>query len=251
VDLSELPSGNLLRRHPWELARFEFFERLLADHALPSAGEGLLDVGAGDGWFTQQLVAKRPCRRVFSWDAYFTEDQLRSLTAIRPDIHFTRVQPSEPFALVLLLDVLEHVGDDRGFLGGIVEQNVPPGGHLLISVPAWPSLFSKQDVALKHLRRYTPGECRRLIDACGLEVVTSGGLFHSLLVPRLGQRLLEALHHGGEADARGVGGWRAGPVITALVQAALTLDIMVSLLTSRIGWSLPGLSWWALCRKPS
>ena len=44
----------LTTRHPWELARFEFFERILRDHNLLKPEAKFLDVGAGDGWVSAQ-----------------------------------------------------------------------------------------------------------------------------------------------------------------------------------------------------
>jgi len=58
------------------------------------------------------------------------------------------------FDVVLALDVLEHLDDD---LSGLHEaaRIVKPGGLLLITVPALPSLWGGQDVVSEHRRRYT------------------------------------------------------------------------------------------------
>ena len=46
-------------RHPWEIERFYAYRRLLADHDALDA-ERVLDVGAGDGWFSEALLADLP-----------------------------------------------------------------------------------------------------------------------------------------------------------------------------------------------
>ena len=46
-----------MRRHPWEVARARFFIRLIQRLGLPAVTDGWLDVGAGDAWFAQQLLA--------------------------------------------------------------------------------------------------------------------------------------------------------------------------------------------------
>ena len=58
------------------------------------------------------------------------------------------------FDVVLALDVLEHLDDD---LSGLHEaaRIVKPGGLLLVTVPALPSLWGGQDVVSEHRRRYT------------------------------------------------------------------------------------------------
>jgi len=54
---------------------------------------------------------------------------------------------------LLLLDVLEHVEDDRAFLGRAVEA-LRPGGLILLTVPAYSFLWSHHDEVLGHVRRY-------------------------------------------------------------------------------------------------
>lgn len=55
--------------------------------------------------------------------------------------------------LFTLLDVLEHVEDDRAFLSDLVSL-APTDANILITVPALKSLWSPHDVANRHLRRY-------------------------------------------------------------------------------------------------
>jgi SAM-dependent methyltransferase len=58
------------------------------------------------------------------------------------------------FDLITLLDVLEHIEDDRGALLGL-RRVARPGGVLLITVPAYPQLWSSHDELNLHYRRYT------------------------------------------------------------------------------------------------
>lgn len=55
--------------------------------------------------------------------------------------------------LLLLMDVLEHVPDDRKLLRELVEL-LHPNTHILITVPARMELWSPHDEAVGHLRRY-------------------------------------------------------------------------------------------------
>jgi len=63
------------------------------------------------------------------------------------------------FDLVMALDVLEHIWDDRRALSEI-KRVLRPGGSLLITVPAHRWLWSEHDEALHHLRRYKSSELR-------------------------------------------------------------------------------------------
>ena len=83
--------------------------------------------------------------------------------------------------VVLLLDVLEHLDDDlatlrsaRGALGH--------DGVLVVTVPAFPWLWTAHDVALGHRRRYTAAGLRGVVERAGFTVrrVT---YFNTLLFP--------------------------------------------------------------------
>ncbi|WP_041448017.1 bifunctional 2-polyprenyl-6-hydroxyphenol methylase/3-demethylubiquinol 3-O-methyltransferase UbiG [Anaeromyxobacter sp. Fw109-5] len=250
MDLVELESGAPVRRHPWEEARLAFFLRVLRGAGLLRSRVAVLDVGAGDGFIARRLAEElAPGSTVTCWDANYTAAHLAS-PAFAPTgrLHFTRAAPADAFGLALLLDVLEHVADDLGFLSEVVARRLLPGAHALVSVPAWPALSSSHDEGLRHHRRYAPGAARALLAGAGLEVVRGGGLFHALIPPRAAQVALERLRHRPRPPAE-LGGWSAPAPVTALVRGALSLDASLSLLLSRLGIDLPGLSWWALCRK--
>jgi SAM-dependent methyltransferase len=57
------------------------------------------------------------------------------------------------FDVVLALDVLEHLDDDAMGLREAARL-IKPGGLLLVTVPAFPSLWGGQDVVSHHRRRY-------------------------------------------------------------------------------------------------
>ena len=70
----------------------------------------------------------------------------------------------------MALDVIEHIDDDRGAVRRLA-QLTKPGGHVIISVPALPALFSEFDRVQGHRRRYTPESLRSAIAGSGLEIV--------------------------------------------------------------------------------
>lgn len=235
-------------RHPWEVSRFEFFTQVLQQTGVASAARRVLDVGAGDAWFARRLLGVIPeGAEVTCWDSGYEAVENRQHPD-SPRITLVRDQPAKVFDAVLMLDVLEHVPNDREFLGQIVDRNLDDRSRLLISVPAWPSLWSSHDTALEHQRRYRPQEGARLLREAGLTVLRSGGLFHSLLIPRAGQVLLERLRTRSER-ARVTDQWNAGRAVTAAVQAVLRADNRLSDSFCRVGLEIPGLSWWALCAK--
>jgi SAM-dependent methyltransferase len=260
VDLREIRS-EVLQRHPWEKARARFFLQRLEQAGLLARPLQVIDVGAGDGWFAGELLRRLPSgSRVVCVDSNYTDEHLAKLPAAFGSTgpSFARELPAGSFDLVMLLDVIEHVGDDLGFLRGLVERQLRPGGHVLVSVPAWMSLFTRHDLGVAHHRRYRPAQLAEVITSAGLGIAASGGLFHSLLFPRALQKLGETargirsvpapetpLANAGEDIAT----WRRGKVITGAIDFALAADNGLSAVCARLGVPLPGLSAWALAHR--
>jgi SAM-dependent methyltransferase len=74
------------------------------------------------------------------------------------------------FDLVTALDVVEHIDDDRAAVRELVRV-VRPGGMLLVTVPAFPGLWSDHDEVNHHKRRYRGREIRDLLTSNGCELV--------------------------------------------------------------------------------
>lgn len=91
------------------------------------------------------------------------------------------------YDLILLLDVIEHVEHDESFLTHLVGKYSPQKGKIMITVPAFQSIYGRHDAFLGHYRRYHLKEPEEMIIACGLNVLSSGYLFFSLslLLPKL------------------------------------------------------------------
>jgi SAM-dependent methyltransferase len=248
MDLKERPEQGFTR-HPWELARYAFFRRLIEGSRTGNAPISVLDVGAGDAWFSSRLIPSLANgSHATCWDVGYDEAELPPAFA---DSHLvaTRKRPDERFDLVMLLDVAEHVEDDRAFVSEIVQSCLKPDGVLLFSVPAWAALTTARDLALGHHRRYSPAQVRGLIQASGLRIVRCGGLFHSLTIPRGFSALAEKFRGAPETPEAGNLEWKGGALLGRVVGAALALDGLVSRLAARAGMEVPGLSWWALCQS--
>jgi len=258
MDLVEAkrPVGN---RHPWELARAAFFDRLILNCVSRKRPIRVLDVGCGDAWFGKQLLAKLPPgSELVGWDVALDDELLGIFSQDLPSgMSLTNRQPEGIFDLLLLMDVIEHVADDRALLVDVKSRYLKQGGQILITVPAWMRLFSAHDLALRHYRRYTPKTGLALINATDLAVLRKGGLFHALAIVRALQVLrsgqVEPLADPGlyssESERIGLGTWNAPTVVTKLVSLVLELEGLVSQGASVLGLELPGLSWWALCTK--
>lgn len=253
MDLIESTDGP---RHPWETSRAAFFTTTLVDALRGKRRVDVLDCGAGDAFFSASLAKKADLGSVTCWDVFYDDPTIRRLEArygASPSgttFSFTRTRPEKKVDLILMLDVIEHVEDDVGFVRDVVDSCLGPNGVVLVSVPAWQRLFSRHDELLRHYRRYSPDQCDRVLERAGLEIGARGGLFHSLLVPRVATVLRErAATNAAPLSESGAGTWKGGAVVTALVDAALRGDNVVSRVAAAAGLNVPGLSYWCLARK--
>ena len=85
---------------------------------------------------------------------------------------------------VMLLDVLEHIEDDEKFYKLIFDKIVP-GGLLLLTVPAFMSLWSSEDVGSGHYRRYTLPQIKMLVERWGGQIAFENYFFGFLYYPVL------------------------------------------------------------------
>lgn len=250
MDLVER-KGFLGRRHPWEVARAEFFLQLLTRRGLLDGCGDWLDVGSGDAWFGRQLRRILPREAELTcWDINYTPEDLASAGESGYEgISLVAERPSGRFDRMLMLDVIEHVENDVEFVQSAVDDLLADGAMVLVSVPAYQALFSSHDKSLRHYRRYSPATCRRLLEQAGLLVLNDGGLFHSLLPVRVVQALGERVRPV-KSLRGGIGEWPGGKIATKVLTRGLIMDGKVSLSLSSRGIALPGLSYWALCRFP-
>ena len=253
MDLSERKRSSLDdSRHPWETVRSEFFIDLVRGTVQSPQHIAWLDVGAGDSWLGAAIEDALPSGSSMTcWDANYEASDITTLSATYPKIKFSTDRPHQQFDFISLLDVLEHVEEDRSFLTGLVKHCLSPNGKVMVSVPVHPALFSRHDVALRHFRRYTPDECRRLLRDAGLAIDQEGGLFGVLLPARAAsaftERVLSRMRT--PPQPSGVGQWRAPACVTRLFEATLRADVRLSNIARRRGFLLPGLSYWALARQ--
>lgn len=245
MDLSEARSASG-QRHPWEIARVRALGAILRRHGIRA--QSILDVGCGDGYIGESLRAMLGARLLVGVDVHLPPDACG--VAPLPDHVIERHASHDAigdrrFDLVLALDVIEHVDDDRALLADVIRPHLAAGGVALVSVPAFQSLFSDHDRALHHYRRYNTAQLRSVLLATGLETLDAGYMFASLLLPRA--MALAGERMGFRRGQKGIGPWRGPASLTQWLAATLTLDARVSLAAGSLGLRIPGLTAWSLC----
>jgi SAM-dependent methyltransferase len=168
-------------KHWWFRARRRIVLHLIEEVVHLSATARILDIGCGTGGTLKFFQ-----ERYDAWgiDASELAVRLSRQRGVKNVVHgdlqsFTRT--NEPFDLVTLLDVIEHIDDDVGFLRQSVRA-IKPGGWALVTVPALPWLWSAHDDVNHHKRRYERAELSSRLVSAGLRPVYIS-YFNSFLFP--------------------------------------------------------------------
>ncbi len=153
----------------WHVAKRRLVCDLLARH-FPPPGV-LVEGGIGSG---RNLVAFRQLGyEVHGFDILPSSVEHARTRGLRNVVEHDLSEPwplaSESVRVAILLDVLEHLADPVQVLTHIARVLEPNGG-MIVTVPAYPWLFSEWDESLGHFRRYTAGSLRRDAGAAQLRV---------------------------------------------------------------------------------
>lgn len=144
--------------------------RIILDELSPHIGERVVEVGAGLGLVTRELVGRG--RRVTALEP---DPGLYSRIEVLPDGAVSRnttlagLAGSETFDTVLYVNVLEHIRDDIGELT-TARVRLAPGGNVVIFVPAMPALYGTMDEVSGHFRRYRRAELVEVLTRSGFNV---------------------------------------------------------------------------------
>ncbi|MDQ6607811.1 MAG: class I SAM-dependent methyltransferase [Actinomycetota bacterium] len=173
--------------HWWYRGRRRIIAVELDRLPLP-AGARVLDAGCGSGRTLQELDRFGHVSGIeLNPDA---ADVARSRGAF--DVRTGRLEElpweASAFDLITCLDVIEHTPDDRATLAELLRVCVP-GGWLLVTVPAYPALWSQHDEANHHYRRYVRGTLQAAAVQAGWRVHRMTSFNSLLLAPAAAVRL--------------------------------------------------------------
>ena len=136
--------------------RHELRERLLLDLFLAAdPGPRILNVGAGQGSFTELLEAR-------GYEVVSTDLSASAVAVLKSRVRGNVLQadltdlplPDRAFGGVVAGEVLEHI-EAEGRALSEAARVLRPGGTLVLSVPAHPAWFGASDRWAGHVRRYT------------------------------------------------------------------------------------------------
>lgn len=230
--------------HFWFSMRNLFILRLMSVVEAPGSGRRFVEYGCSNGLVMHEL--ERAGWRVLGADMHL--GGLRNAAGLVEGplvcAPLERIRFQQQVDAIGFFDVIEHLAEDRAALQRAVDELVP-GGHLVVTVPAFPSLWSSFDVLLGHKRRYTAADLTRLFRSLDLEIVTVRYAF-SLMFPLVW--LQRKLVREAPAEEQRRAYYRAPhPLLNTLLIWCCRLELALS----SVGVHLPfGTSVMAVARKP-
>ena len=179
--------GDKIYEHWYYVSKGKAMRSFLGD----IKADEVLDVGAGSGIFSRQLLDHNICNTAVCVDPNYSEETEENHNS--KSIRFVKSIEKTTQNLTLMMDVLEHVEDDVALLKEYADT-MPINGKVLITVPAFQFMWSGHDVFLEHYRRYTIKMMEKTIRDAGLRPVKSryffGSLFPVVAVIRLVKKIL-------------------------------------------------------------
>ena len=164
----------------------------------------MLEIGCGNGFVLAGIRAAFPSVELAGSEVFTTGlgyAAVRVPTADLNQMDARNIPFVDHFDVIGAFDVLEHIEDDTAVIASVVRA-LRPGGSFVMTVPQHPALWSDQDDAAHHVRRYTARSLRHRLEAAGLEVVRATS-FVSLLLPLMvaARRLRRRRQPDGQLDA--------------------------------------------------
>lgn len=149
----------------------------------PNAKEPIFDIGGGNGFVSMglqragfEVVLLEPG---LSGAANAKKRGLPHVICATTDT--AKIRP-RTLAAVGLFDVVEHMEDDLAYLRAI-KTLMKPGGFVYATVPAYSCLWSAEDGAAGHFRRYRATAICNVLEAAGFKVEFSSYIFRPLPIP--------------------------------------------------------------------
>lgn len=144
----------------------------------------MIEVGCGTGYVLSGIRKEFPAMELSGSEIHsaglgFAAQRVQNAALMQMDAR--EIPFRAEFDVIGAFDVLEHIDEDEAVLAEFYRA-LRPGGGIILTVPQHEWLWSQQDEAACHMRRYSRVELQQKIERAGfrVEMATS---FVSLLLP--------------------------------------------------------------------
>ena len=170
--------------HWWFVGRRRIILPIINKIMESTPNDAIVDIGCGTGGTVGALSSEYRCigldiseraiefaRHKHPTCDFRVGDFISHCKTLSPDI-----------ALFTMMDVLEHLPNDRKVLESVIDC-ARVGSHILITVPANPKLWSQHDVTAEHYRRYTVDSLHELWRGLPVKIKLFSHFNHRLYWP--------------------------------------------------------------------
>lgn len=152
----------------WFRGRRKIFLDFLDTTCKDGRRRRILDVGCGTGIMLGYLAQYGQVKGVDISKRAIAFCQARGFK----NVHLGDAQklpfPDNSFDVITAFDILEHIKDDQEALKEFFRV-LRPGSFVLLSVPAFPIIWSSHDEVLHHFRRYSPTYIKKILRKANLK----------------------------------------------------------------------------------
>ena len=155
------------------LAEARNYRRTMVKEFAPFLKGRILEVGAGIGQTSEEILSLANVDSLTGLepDARFHEEFRERLPGVRLLGGTTAdLDKAESFDGAVMVNVLEHIGDDEDELARLREILATREGHLCLLVPARQEIYSRIDAHFGHFRRYSRTELRTKLETAGFQI---------------------------------------------------------------------------------
>lgn len=166
------------KKHWWHIAK-----RALVKQFITGENLNILVAGIGGGMICDELrmVGHRVIGMDISEASCEYANKKIGIPIIVGDLEKPLPFTKDFFDLIIIADVLEHLDNDKQLLSEAF-LCLKPNGKTIITVPAYPHMWSAWDNRLHHKRRYSLTVIKRVLAEAGMNV-KKASYYHMLLYP--------------------------------------------------------------------
>ena len=194
---------NAIEKHHWW---WEGRREIIRQELPKKTNSKILDIGCGTGEtisFVKAILKDAEVTGVDNSQVAVNFSKKRGHNVIKVDALHLPFK-DDFFDAILMLDVIEHIEDDKAFLLE-AKRVLKKNGKIIVTAPALQFIWSRHDTEQGHQRRYTRHMMTYLADSCRLNI-SRLSYFNFLLSPAIiAIRLLSKLplfSHLGEYDSK-------------------------------------------------
>lgn len=178
---------NAEKNHWWYKARRKIITRLFLNSVTREQSKTILSVGIGSGAELSFLSSFGKVEGLDIDEHHVAIGKEKGFQVYHQDITQCSL-PANSFDIIIAMDVLEHIEDDRKAYENIIRL-LKVGGTLIVTVPAYQFLWSIADELSKHKRRYTKKTLSKLLDHTSM-LLQKCSYYNFFLFPALAMRRL-------------------------------------------------------------